>query len=159
MIPLAAIIICIVVFLYFKSKQNGNVNSRREKENYKAYLSQFDTPKDAVKLEPIYTKVAGVRYENKSTGKQRQDLIANAKTGDLLMLVPEVSNLFDEDAVQVFRLNGDQIGFLNTDLAMEVKSRLRKKIKVEARITAISGEGNNKEVHIEIQKYSRKLKR
>ena len=158
MIPFIAIILCIIIFFYFKWKQKGQRTARKEKENYKAYLAQFDTPKDAAKLEPIYTKIAGVQYKNDDTKQERQKLIEDAKVGDFLMLVPQATNMHDSDAVRVFRLNGDQLGFLNTDLAMEINSRLSKKVKVEAKITAISGEGNEKEVHIEIQKYSRKKK-
>ena len=99
----------------------------------------------------IYTKIAGTRYKN-DDGSERQNFIAEAQVGEPLMLVPQLDNPFDEDAVKVLRLNGQQLGFLNTDLAMEIKSRLMKKIRVEAEIVEISGDAH-KEVQIALQAY------
>lgn len=146
----------IVLFAVIAPKLRQNNKKKEEKALYKKYLSQFDPAKSKTKLAPVFTKIAGTRYKNDGTGVSRQELIAKAKIGEYLLLVPEPNNKFDTDAIRIFRANGDQLGFLDTDLAMEINSRLNKRIKVTAKINAISGEFPDKEVHILIQKYSKK---
>lgn len=146
----------IVLFAIVAPKMKKSNKKKEEKKLYKKYLSQFDPARSKTKLAPIFTKIAGTRYKNDGTNIPRQELIAKAKVGESLLLVPEPNNKFDPDAIRIFRANGDQLGFLDTDLAMEIKSRLQKRIKVEVKITAISGEFPDKEVHIQIQKYSKK---
>lgn len=141
-----------------KKKISKKVLSPEEKR-YKHYLSQFtNTPKNARKLAPEYTKVAGVRYQNDDTGEERQEIISRSFEGEKVMLVPDELNPFDPDAVKVVRLNGEQIGFLNTDLAMEIKSRLMRRLFVEASIKQIQEEKGIRQVILELTKYSRKEK-
>lgn len=130
-----------------------------EEKRYKHYLSQFtNTPKNARKLAPEYTKVAGVRYQNDDTGEERQEIISRTREGEKVMLLPDELNPFDPDAVKVVRLNGEQIGFLNTDLALEIKSRLMRRLLVEASIKQIQEEKGIRQVILELVKFSRKEK-
>jgi hypothetical protein len=146
----------IVLFAVVTPKLKQNNKKKEEKALYKKYLSQFDPNKSKTKLDPIFTKIAGTRYKNDDTGASRQELLAKAKVGEFLLLMPEPTNKHDADAIRIFRANGDQLGFLDTDLAMEINSRLQKRIKVTAKITAISGTFPDKEVHIQLQRYSKK---
>jgi hypothetical protein len=72
-----------------------------------------------------------------------------------LILAPDFMNKFDRDAMKVLRLNGEQLGFLEADLALEIKSRLQRRTLVEAKISAIrEGKENIKTVTLELQRYS-----
>lgn len=137
-----------------KGKKEGG--SSLDDKVYRNYLSRFDSHNDMVKLSPVLTSVAGVRYKNDDTGVERQSIIKRTKEGERLMLIPDELNKYDRDAVKVVRLSGEQIGFLDTDLALEIKARLNQRLRVDAKIKRISDERGILEVWIELVKYSRK---
>ena len=66
----------------------------------------------------IQTRVVGVTYEN------RQTVVAQLEVGDEVYLVREPSNAFDPNAIMVVRQNGQQVGYLNRELAARLSSRL-----------------------------------
>lgn len=64
------------------------------------------------------TNIAGVTFNNEN-GTSRQVIIRLCKVGDLLILKHEPVEQ-DENAIKVFRMNGDQLGFLPKGYAPEV---------------------------------------
>ncbi len=120
------------------------------------YRQQFDEQKSKVTFETLRTKVAGVRYPNEDTGVARQKIIQKVKPGEPLVLFPDERNKFDRAAVKVCRANGEQLGFLDMDLAVEIYARLKDGARVDARVIFIHQEDTHKEVEIELQKYSRR---
>jgi len=138
-------------------KNKGIKLSKEEERNYQYYLSKFDHLNHAKKLSPMLTYVAGVRYKNEDTQVERQAIIRRTKAGEKIMLLPDELNKFDKDAIKVVRLNGEQIGFLNTDLALEIKARLLQRLRVDATIREINDDNGMKEVVLELVKYSRKV--
>lgn len=155
---IALFLAVLAVILFFSRQKQESDTKRLEKRNYEAYLSKFDPKKNLTKLAPAYTKVAGTGYKNDDTGVERPKIIAQTKVGEMLMLIPDPTNRFDPDAVKVVRLNGEQIGFLDMDTAVEIKSRLERGSLVESRIVSIQGSKEKPEVLIEVQKYSRRQK-
>jgi hypothetical protein len=153
LIALLVIIVLLAGIGYlFAGKKKVTVSP--EDKLYEAYLSQFDKSKAEIKLPPIHTKVAGVAYRNLD-GTQRQDIIQGMKVGEKLLLVPEPTNPHDKDAIQVVRLTGEVIGYLEMDLALEIKSRLLRKTLVEALVVDIRADKQNvRQVVIELQRYS-----
>jgi single-stranded-DNA-specific exonuclease len=82
----------------------------------------------------IETKVVGVTYEG------RQAVVAQLTVGEVVSLVRDPLNQFDSNAIMVIRQNGQQIGFLNRDLAAMLSARMDRLGRlVKATISAISG--------------------
>ncbi len=157
------IVIALILLLSFGQGKNSKKEKTKEQQkqkkeeekNYKYYIGRFDS-QYTVKLKPETTSVAGVRYKNDDTKEERQAIIKRCKSGEKLMLVPDELNKYDRDAIKVLRLNGEQIGFLNTDLALEIKARLQQRLRVDASIKEIREDKGIKEVYLELVKYSRK---
>ncbi|MBB6460726.1 HIRAN domain-containing protein [Flammeovirga kamogawensis] len=142
-----------------KKKANLLEKQKEETNNYKRYMSRFDDPSVLSKLDTQLCNVAGTRYANDDTGENRQDILKESKVGDLLMLLPDELNRYDDAAIKVVRLNGKQIGFLDMDISVEIKSRLMSGSPVEARIKRLFKKGSVIEAEIELQRYSRKIKK
>ncbi|KXX67256.1 HIRAN domain-containing protein [Flammeovirga sp. SJP92] len=156
-----AITILFIFYLRFKKNSKNQALKKQEaeaKKKYQLYLKRFNDTSNLKKLEPQITKVAGTKYENEDTGVNRQDIIKKSKEGELLMLIPDELNRFDSSAIKVVKLNDEQIGFLDMDISVEIKSRLKSQSLVEAKILKIYKEKDNFEVEIALQRYSRKLK-
>ena len=60
------------------------------------------------------TYIAGVTFCD------RQQHIANLKVGDRLKLIREPSNKFDNNAIQVFDVENNQLGFIPKEIAATV---------------------------------------
>ncbi len=123
----------------------------------KKYQEQFDERKSKVKLQPVKTLLAGVRYDNED-GSSRQKIIGKLKLGEDLILERDTENKFDDAAVKVCRVGGEQIGFLDMDIAVEINARLKEGSRVDAKVTSINYIGKFKEVEIQLQKHSRRIK-
>lgn len=81
-----------------------------QKPNY-----QFNDGVSRNAFEPIITKVVGVTYED------RQIIINRMNIGEELSLLKEPNNIYDNNAVKVLRSNGEQVGYLNKNLAAEIQ--------------------------------------
>ncbi|MFY7788559.1 MAG: HIRAN domain-containing protein [Thermoflexibacteraceae bacterium] len=125
-----------------------------EDKMYDAYLSQFDKTKAEIKLPTIHTKITGTAYRNPD-GNDRQVIITKMKVGEKLLLIPEPTNPYDKDAIQLVRVTGELVGYLEMDLALEIKSRLLRKTLVEATVSNIYRDKQNiLQITAEIQRYS-----
>lgn len=62
----------------------------------------------------VSTKVVGVTFED------RQEVVARLKKGDRVWLDQEPDNPYDNNAITVCRSNGEQIGYLNRQLAASI---------------------------------------
>jgi len=71
-------------------------------------------PHSRVKGRLITTKIVGVTFEG------RQEVVARLQQGDLVWLEPEPDNPYDHNAIRVCRSNGEQIGYLNRNLAAKI---------------------------------------
>jgi len=63
----------------------------------------------------FYTKVVGVTYQNPE-GADRQKILKKCREGERLVLKREYNNPQDRDAIGVFRMNGEQIGHISSDI-------------------------------------------
>ena len=63
------------------------------------------------------TDVVGVTFDG------RQEVVRRLRKGDSVMLVREPDNPFDTNAIRVERMNGEQFGYLNRQLAAQVAPR------------------------------------
>ncbi|ANQ48381.1 HIRAN domain-containing protein [Flammeovirga yaeyamensis] len=162
-----ALIVIAIIFLPIlifgkknKNKKAKKVAARKiELDNYDRYMRRFDDPSCLNKMDILNTVVAGTRYPNDDTGENRQDILKKTKVGELLKLLPDELNRYDNSAIKVVKLNDKQIGFLDMDLSIEIKSRLMSRSPVEASITKIYDKGGNLECEIALQRYSRKIKK
>lgn len=67
----------------------------------------------------LFTKVVGVTHKNRD-GTDRQVVIGKCRVMDELLLRHEHDNPVDSNAVAVCRINGEQLGYLQSDLAGEI---------------------------------------
>jgi len=89
-------------------------------------------------LRSFYTKVAGVSHRNED-GTSRQEIIRRCQPSETLLLHHDEQNPHDPNAVRVCRHNGDQVGFLNAELAEEVVHGSRRGYRYAAFLKNITG--------------------
>ena len=86
------------------------------------------------------TKVVGVSKENED-GTLRQDFIRNeVSEDDKLQLEAEPANSFDPNAIKVLSKNGNQIGYLNKEMAEKVKPALDNQTEIHVTARWVNGE-------------------
>ena len=73
----------------------------------------------------FHAKIAGVSHLN-DDGSSRQVLLRRLKPLDILKLVPEPTNSYDQNAVKVVTGAGEQVGYLERRLAGEVTRSLKR---------------------------------
>ncbi|HEV3137063.1 MAG TPA: HIRAN domain-containing protein [Pirellulales bacterium] len=98
-------------------------------------------PKEADILAParsFHSKIAGVSKENQD-GSNRQLIIRSCNVGESLVAKREPQNRFDKNAVALNRRFGQQLGYLNSELAAEVAPWLDQGQRVEMIISDITG--------------------
>lgn len=91
-------------------------------------------------IEGFHTKVVGVTHRNED-GSNRQKIIRNCRPGEQLELIHDKNNRFDLNAMKVCRKNGQQVGFLNAELAEEVVASLAQGYRYIAFVSNITGGG------------------
>ena len=84
------------------------------------------------------SKVVGVTKRN-AERKSRQTIIKDCRVGELLELLREPDNEFDANAVKVCRRNGQQIGYLNSNVARTIAPLLDEGETVHVCITDLTG--------------------
>lgn len=62
------------------------------------------------------TKVVGVTFQNPD-GTNRQEIISKCKVGEYVLLKRDYDNSYDQYAIAVLRKTGEQIGFIDKDVA------------------------------------------
>lgn len=67
------------------------------------------------KAKEFRTKIVGVSHLN-SDGRSRQEIVKRCTVGEQLQLVREPMNAYDTRAVQVCRMNGEQLGYLGAHI-------------------------------------------
>jgi len=89
-------------------------------------------------LRHFFTKVVGVTFANRD-GTKRQHVFSRCRRFERLLVAREEDNPVDPNAVWVRRLNGEQLGYLERQLAAEIAPRLRRGWQYAALIKAIVG--------------------
>jgi hypothetical protein len=85
-----------------------------------------------------HTKVAGVTH-----GK-RQKVISQCQRLESLMLETEDDNPADRNAIKVIRANGQQLGYINADMAPEIRRDVKAGCLFAVYLTNITGGEPNK---------------
>lgn len=89
----------------------------------------------------FFTKAVGVTKGNPD-GSSRQDIIARCKIGEALELIHQPNNRYDPNAIAVHRRKtGEQIGFLNRDLASDLVRDAAAGKQFSAEISDLTGGG------------------
>jgi len=76
-------------------------------------------------LRMYFNKVVGVSHRNRN-GTGRQEIISRCRQWEELRFRPEPDNPVDEFAIAVCRADGEQIGYLNSELAGIVSDYLKR---------------------------------
>lgn len=106
----------------------------------------------------FYSKLAGVSKKNEG-GRRRQEVIEeDLYEGLELHLEREPDNSFDPNAIAVFASEyGDQVGYLNKDVAEEIAPLMDRGQLVTCQVSEITGDcGQTKGVNVQITKYTLK---
>ncbi len=74
------------------------------------------------RIHHFFSKVVGVT-QNNADGTWRQMVVGNCQPGEPLRFVADPGNPYDENAIKVMRSNGEQLGYLNKELAEETISK------------------------------------
>ncbi|SNT28237.1 HIRAN domain-containing protein [Ekhidna lutea] len=86
------------------------------------------------------TKVVGVSLNN-ADGSSRQEIIKReVAEDDKLQLEAEPTNPYDSNAVQVLSKNGNQIGYLNKEMAETIKPALDNQTEIHVTAKWVNGE-------------------
>jgi len=105
-----------------KSYQEHYLNKRR-------YLSNVSKPGNK-----FTTKVVGVTFDG------RQNTIRKLHVGEALNLVREPSNPHDPNALKVLRISGEQVGYIDRQLAKSLSAKLRSTNQYTVRVLKIIGD-------------------
>ncbi len=82
----------------------------------------------------ICTKVAGVTFNN------RQAVVARLVPSETIQLRREPNNPYDRNAIRVERLNGQQIGYLNRNMAARLAPFFKSQFKpVRGKVHSLIG--------------------
>lgn len=84
------------------------------------------------------TKVKGVTYNN-SDGTSRQTIISRLTLSSPISLKRDYANLYDPNAVMVVTEAGDQIGFLDRDMAGRISVAMDRGEQPRVSILRIAG--------------------
>ncbi|MEO9870704.1 HIRAN domain-containing protein [Ekhidna sp.] len=96
-----------------------------------------------IKIPSVYlydSKVVGVSKGN-ADGSSRQEIIrGEVAEGDKLQLEAEPDNQFDKNAIKVLSRLGNQIGYLNRDMAEKIKPALENQAETYVTASWVNGE-------------------
>jgi len=82
-------------------------------------------------------------------------IISRMQENERLQLIPDLQNVHDLYAVKICRMNGEQVGFLNADISVEIRARILAGSPIDVKVMQITN--NPKQVLIALQKYSRRI--
>ena len=89
-------------------------------------------------MHTFHTKIVGVTYQNPD-GTKRQKFIKKCRVGESLELVRDPKNRYDPRAIEVQRMNGEQLGYLSRDVAGELAPLLDEDRRFEVEISDLTG--------------------
>lgn len=98
------------------------------------------------------SKITGVSFKSES-GVKRQKLVKKLKAGEILYLIPDRHNKHDANAIMVMNRNEDDLGFLPSDTAADLKRELEQGKKFFGQVTEKTGGGLFKKTGINIGVY------
>lgn len=88
-------------------------------------------------LGTIRSKVVGVTHDN-DDGSSRQTVLTHCRAGEHLALKHQPVDQ-DENAVAVYRLSGEQVGWLSRELAADIAPYLDTGARIDVTATEITG--------------------
>lgn len=105
---------------------------------------------ERAKSDDLYSKVVGVTQRN-TNGRPRQQVVKDLKVGETLSLVREPFNPHDRNAIRVNSAGGEQVGYINRDVAEPLSEILDSGTRVRVIVSALTGgEHENYGVNIKI---------
>jgi tetratricopeptide (TPR) repeat protein len=153
------IVVVVILLSNFKNTELEYPNDIENSELlFREWETKFEVENSSEIRETFHTKVAGVTFSNNNNNVSRQQIIRKCSVGERLMLVPDLDNKHDKNAVKVCRANNEQIGYLKAELAPDISSLLVDyKSRVDAWITSINGQ-KILGVNLRIQNYEIKVR-
>ena len=87
----------------------------------------------------IKTKIVGVTKSN-PRGEARQDILAQCKKNDPLLLIREPKNRYDPNAIKVCTQSRKQLGYISRELAEDMAPVMDRGNRASARNLNITGD-------------------
>jgi hypothetical protein len=98
-----------------ESKVIDRTSSVGKSSKTQSHMTTTSSTSSARLNDSIFTKVVGVTFEG------RQSVVAELRVGEYLELISEPDNPHDSNAIKVVRENGQQVGYIDRDLALKIK--------------------------------------
>ena len=102
-------------------------------------------------MEFFDTKIVGVTFDNRQGLIRRLCSIGELEVGTELLLKRDIGNPYDSNAVGVYTMNGEQLGFLAREIAQTVSSRIQQGYKYKCRVMFVSCGGVPSKYGIDIR--------
>jgi hypothetical protein len=91
----------------------------------KVYANQPAPKRATVQVGELYSlQVHGIAHKNED-GSDRQKIIRKCRAGEPVRFELEPQNPFDPHAIKVCRMNGEQIGYVEKDMAAQTGELMR----------------------------------
>ncbi len=142
-----------------RRRREAEEAERKRKEAAEAERRRAEAERSAANMTPVstfHTKVVGVTYRN-SDGSDRQQIIRNLiqngqlRVGTELQLIPEPTNPYDSNCIQVVTMNGLQIGNLSREVAANVAPAMKAGSVYKAQVSTLTGGGISYAAGVNIQ--------
>ena len=78
------------------------------------------------------TKIAGISFID-------QNIINKLQEGEILFLIRELGNVYDQNAVKIINKNGQKVGYVNRELAQDYSEAMDRGLMYYAQILQLSG--------------------
>ena len=118
---------------------------KQRTERQKARREREQIAVTSLEISHFHTKVAGVTHEN-DDGSDRQRIVKRCRIGEELLLEHDSQNRYDPTATRVCRVNGQQIGFLSSELAAQLVEHSERGRRYSAFISDLTGGTRSKPI-------------
>jgi ribulose bisphosphate carboxylase small subunit len=85
----------------------------------------------------FFSKVVGVT-QNNADGSWRQMAVGRCQPGEPLRFVADPGNPYDENAIKVLRSSGEQLGYLNKELAEQLNAKTLEGYKYVVAVASVT---------------------
>lgn len=118
-VAIIVIIVLMVVIIWAVIKASKAESSTPAKPQFTPTRTIASIPPDFPIERSWRDRVVGESHWNYD-GSSRQEILTRCQEGELLVFVREPDNEYDPNAIAVCRFNGEQIGYLDRDLAADL---------------------------------------
>jgi hypothetical protein len=114
--------------------------------NYR-FIGRNELAKGTISTEKVDTIIIGLKSENGQT------LIGKLKVGDSVKLIREPNNIYNKDAIAVYNVDSEMIGYIAKDDEKELANAMDLGADYKASVTSkVCGDGSTHNVYVQVSK-------